>query len=278
MSPNFIAKPIRVSFQTLQSLGIETTMTAHHTRLILTLAVAPLALGLAACKQEAAAPAGEAPKGDAVAAVAPPAGKAWTEVVEVTADGGYRMGNPNAPVKLVEYGALSCSHCAEFSEAASKELLGDYVSSGKVSYELRFFMLNVLDVPATLLATCGTPEATIPLADQFWGFQKTMFDNLQKAGDAQVQAAASLPPQQRFAAVAKVGGMDEFFASRGIAQAQAAACLADTNKATALANVTNKATSEMGVTGTPTFFLNGAKLEGNTWDKIKLGLQNAGAR
>jgi protein-disulfide isomerase len=250
-------------------------MLPTRTRLFLTLALAPLAL--AACKSEPASPAGDAPKGEAVAAVAPPAGKAWTDVVEVTADGGYKMGNPNAPIKLMEYGALSCSHCAEFSETGSKELLADFVASGKVSYELRFFMLNALDVPATLLATCGAPEAVIPLADQFWAFQKTMFENLQ-TNQAQLQAAGELPPQQRFGAIAKVGGMDQFFASRGIAQAQGATCLADISKATALANATNKATSEMGVTGTPTFFLNGAKIEGNTWQVVKLALQNAGAR
>lgn len=250
-------------------------MLTTRTRLFLTLALAPLAL--AACKSEPASPAGDAPKGEAVAAVAAPAGKTWTEVVEVTADGGYKVGNPNAPVKLIEYGALSCSHCAEFSETGSKELLADFVGSGKVSYELRFFMLNALDVPATLLTTCGTPEAVVPLADQFWAFQKTMFANLQ-ANQAQFQAASELPPQQRFGAIAKVGGMDTFFASRGISAAQGAACTADISKATALANATNKATSEMGVTGTPTFFINGAKIDGNTWPVVKLALQNAGAR
>ncbi len=253
-------------------------MTAKRTRLFQTLAIAPLALGLAACKQEATAPAGEAPKGEAIAAIAPPAGKAWTDVVEVTADGGYRVGNPNAPIKLMEFGALSCSHCAEFSEAASAELLGQFVASGRVSYELRFFMLNALDVPATLLATCGSPEAVIPLADQFWAFQKTMFQNLQAGGEAQLQAAGSLPPEQRFAAIAKLGGMDTFFAARGIPQAQAATCLADVNKATAFVNATQKAGTEMGITGTPTFFLNGAKLDFNTWDKVKGALQGAGAR
>ena len=117
----------------------------------------------------------------------------------------------------------------------------------------------------------------MPLADQFWAFQKTMFANLQ-ANQAQFQAASELPPQQRFGAIAKVGGMDTFFASRGISAAQGAACTADISKATALANATNKATSEMGVTGTPTFFINGAKIDGNTWPVVKLALQNAGAR
>lgn len=250
-------------------------MNANRTRLLITLALAPLAL--AACKQEASSPASEAPKGEAVAAVAPPAGKTWTEVVEVTPEGGYRVGNPNAPVKLMEYGALSCSHCAQFSETASKELLGDFVTSGKVSYELRFFMLNALDIPATLLATCGSPEAVITLAEQFWAYQPKMFETLQ-ANEAQYQQASALPPAQRFTAIAKAGGMDTFFASRGIAQTQGQACTGDVNKATAFANGTNKAATEMGITGTPTFFLNGAKIEGSTWPLIKTALQNAGAR
>jgi protein-disulfide isomerase len=242
-------------------------MIATRSRLFLALAAAPLALGLAACQQEATPAAGsEAPEGAVVAAVTAPAGKTWTDVVEVTADGGYKMGNPNAPIKLMEYGALSCSHCAEFSETGSKELLGTYVASGKVSYELRFFMLNVLDVPSTLLA------------DQFWGFQKTMFSNLQAAGEAQMQAAGALPPNQRFAAIAKLGGMDTFFASRGISAAQGASCLADLNKATALANGTSKATSDLGVSGTPTFFVNGSKLDVNTWPGVKTALDRAGAR
>lgn len=253
-------------------------MTATRTRLFLTLAIAPLAL--IACKADPAAEVtkSDGPKGEAAAAVAPPAGKAWTEVVELTADGGYRMGNPNAPVKLIEYGALSCSHCAEFSETASKELLGEFVASGRVSYELRFFMLNVLDVPSTLLATCGPVEAVIPLADQFWAFQKAMFDNLKASGDAQIQAAASLPPEQRFAAIAKLGGMDTFFTTRGISADQGKVCLADTKKATAFANATNKASTEMGVTGTPSFFINGTKLDAGTWPGVKTALMAAGAR
>ncbi len=251
-------------------------MTNQRFRLLLTLAVAPLAL--AACKQEAATSGDDAPKGEAIAAIAAPAGTSWTETFAKTADGGYLVGNPNAPIKLVEYGALSCSHCAEFSETSTADLRGTFVASGKVSYELRFFMLNGLDIPATLLATCGSTEAVLPLAEQFWAWQPNMFASLKAAGDAQFQAAGSLPPNQRFAALAKIGGMDSFFAARGIPQAQAASCLADVTKATALADATNKAGTEKGINGTPTFFLNGTKLNEGTWPGVKTALQAAGAR
>ena len=206
-----------------------------------------------------------------------PAGATWADTYTATPEGGYRMGNPEAPVKLVEYGALSCSHCAEFAEKSAAELRDNFIASGRVSYEVRFFMLNALDVPATLLATCGSPEATLPLAEQFWGWQKNMFTNLQ-ANQAALTAAGQLPPEQRFAALAQAGGMDTFFASRGIAADQAKVCLADTAKATKLVEATNKAGEELNITGTPTFFLNGAKLEGNTWEVIKVALEKAGAR
>ena len=244
--------------------------------LALATALAPLALGLAACDKSGEG--GGAVTGEPIAKIAPPAGKAWADTVSVTPEGGYRMGNPDAPIKLVEYGALSCSHCAEFSEAASTELRDSFVASGRVSWELRYFMLNQLDVPATLLATCGAPEAVLPLSEQFWAWQPTMFENLQKADKAQLEAVGNLAPAQQFAAMAQLGGMDAFFASRGIAADQGQACLADTKKAAALAAQRDKASKEMNVTGTPTFFVNGRRLEVNTWALVKADLERAGAR
>lgn len=249
-------------------------MTASKTRLAIT---AVLALALAACGSKDEGATAGAVTGEPIAKIAPPAGQNWAETYSVTPEGGYLMGNPNAPIKLVEFGALSCSHCAEFSETSATELRDNFVASGRVSFEVRFFMLNALDVPATLLATCSTPEATLPLAKQFWGWQRDMFANLQN-NQAALQAASALPPAQRFGAIAKAGGMDTFFASRGVAADQASACLADTNKATALVAATEKAGKDYNVTGTPTFLLNGKLIEGNTWEVVKVALEKAGAR
>ena len=240
--------------------------------------LAALALSLAACgKSDDTAGAPEA-SGTPIAKIAPPAGQAWADKITVTSEGGYLMGNPEAPIKLVEYGALSCSHCAEFSEAGFAELRDDYINSGRVSFELRHFMLNPLDISATLLATCGAPESVIPLSEQFWAWQPTMFSNLQSAGDAQLQAAGNLPPAQRFGAIAQAAGMTQFFAERGIAADQAAACLADVDKATALSNATQKASEEKKVSGTPWFFINGRDVGTQTWATLEPMLQNAGAR
>lgn len=244
-------------------------------RLAFALALAPLALGLAACGKKEGADA--ATKSEAIAKVAPPAGKAWTDVVTKTPDGGYLMGNPNAAIKLVEFGALSCSHCAEFSHESTAELR-DIVASGRVSYELRLFMLNGLDMPAALLVTCGAPEAVPGLAEQFWAWQPNMFQNLQGAGDARMQAIQAEKPPQSFILLAKAGGMDQFITSRGITTKQATDCLSDTKKATDLANQTQAASAKYEITGTPTFMLDGDKLTQNTWPEIKALLENRGAR
>jgi len=245
-------------------------------RLAFALAVMPLALGLAACgkKNDTAVVADTA-----LAKVAPPAGKQWSDVISATHDGGYLMGNPDAPLKLVEYGALSCSHCAAFSTEGFPKLRDDYVNSGRVSYELRFFMLNALDVPAVELATCANaPETVIPMAEQYWAWQPTMFANLKAAGQDAFQKVQTLPANQRPAVLARLTGMNEFFAQRGIATDQGAACLADVSRATALASATDKATKDFDVTGTPAFILNGRNLDVSSWDALEPVLQKAGAR
>lgn len=242
----------------------------------LMLALAPFALSLAACGQKTdGAPAADAP----IARVAPPAGKQWSDVITHTTDGGYRMGNPDAPLKLVEYGALSCSHCAAFSGEGFPKLRDAYVNSGRVSYELRFFMLNPLDVPAVLLATCGEgTDTVIPLAEQFWAWQPTMFANLKAAGDQAMKQIQQLPAQQRIPVIARMTGMNDFFAQRGIATGQGAQCLADGTRANALVAATDKATSQYNVTGTPAFILNGRNLDVASWEQLEPALQKAGAR
>lgn len=243
----------------------------------LLLAALPLTLGLGACDKKDDAAASGASSSEPIAKIAAPAGKAWTETFSATPDGGYLMGNPNAPIKVIEYGALSCSHCAEFSETGFPKLRDDYVASGRVSFELRLFLLNALDMPAVLLATCGSPETAIPLSEQFWGWQRTMFANLQK-DEAAFQRISTLPVDQRFATLAQLSGMSEFFASRGIAAAQGASCLADTAKATKLAATTEQWSKEYDITGTPTFFVNGNKTSVAGWPELEAMLQKAGAR
>src|SRR5918998_2689468 len=62
--------------------------------------------------------------------VKPPPGGDWAQVVSQTPAGGFVMGNPNARVKLIEFGSMTCPHCREFDEAGVQPLIDKYVKTG----------------------------------------------------------------------------------------------------------------------------------------------------
>src|SRR5687768_3218644 len=79
----------------------------------------------AACNAEKAGDS-SAPIAQATA-VKPPKGGDWQQVVAQTPAGGFVMGNPDAAVKLIEYGSMTCPHCAEFDETGVQPLIDKYV-------------------------------------------------------------------------------------------------------------------------------------------------------
>ncbi len=247
---------------------------ATTSRLLIAALALPLALGLAACDKGSEDKAGLS--GEPVPTVAPPAGKAWTEVVTKTPEGGYLMGNPNAPIKLIEYGSLSCPHCAKLAQEGFAKLTGTYVASGRVSFEFRSFAIHPQDVPLTVLASCGTTEAFIPLVEQAYANFDALAASTQ-AGAQKAEAAMSLPEKERFVAFADATGYTDFFAARGIAKDQGHACLADFARASAIARQAEQYGKE-GIDSTPTLLINGSKLDGNTWAELEPALQRAGAR
>lgn len=244
-------------------------------RTLLTLIAAPLSLALAACGSN-----GDdsgTTSGEPVARIAPPAGKSWADVVEKTPEGGYRMGNPDAPIKLVEYGSLTCPHCADFAAKSAAELRDNFVASGRVSFEFRNFVRDGLDITAAQLTRCGTPESYFALTEQVFANQNAMFEQAQKAGQ-NLDQAMTAPPEKRGIAIAQLVGLTDFFAARGIAKEQAATCLADGAAAEALAKATQDQAKQYDIQGTPTFLINGQKVEMNTWPEVKAKLEQAGAR
>jgi len=238
------------------------------------IALAPLML--LACSDDAT-PGGAAPAGEALPAIAAPAGQNWLDTVVITPESGYQVGNPDAPIKLVEYASHTCSHCAEFAANGKETLKSKYVASGVVSFEQRETFLNPFDLVIAGLAQCGTKEQFHPLSDQVWGNLESVFAGLQGNTQA-VQAAGNLPTNQRFAAIGKATGLLDFFAARGVSEDQGITCLTDQAKMEALVKSTEANNAKDQIQGTPTFFLNGKKLEGTTWEIIEPQLQRAGAR
>jgi protein-disulfide isomerase len=188
--------------------------------------------------------------------IAAPQGSDWTQTVVETAEGGYRMGNPNAPVKLVEYASVTCPHCREFEEEGGPILRDKYVKSGQVSWEFRPILLFASDPGATALLYCQGAVPFFRLKEELYADQPNWAVKLQGLSEPQQQQLNALPPQQRAAELVKVAGLDQFFQQRGMPAARIQSCLADQANFKKIADTTERSTKE-GVTGTPTFFING---------------------
>jgi protein-disulfide isomerase len=233
------------------------------------------ALALAACGGGDTA---GAPKGQALAKVVAPAGQAWVDVVTKTDFGGYQMGNPDAKLKLVEYGAITCPGCAQFSVQSTEEL-NELVNTGTVSMEFRPFLVHgIQDVPGFLLAQCSGPEAFFPLTEQLYAEQPSWLGKISTVTDADQQAMQKMSPEQISTLLGTRLGLIEFVKSRGISEDQAKSCLADKAAIDGLIKTTERGTKEDGVSGTPFFMLNGAKLDASSWNQVKTKLVEAGAR
>ena len=240
----------------------------------LMIAVAALAT-LSACNK--APDAGQKPAATSIAA---PAGVNWVETVSETAGNGMLMGNPAAPIKLLEYGALSCPHCAHFSKE-SREGLKAMIASGKVSYELRTFLIHPqLDLPASILAKCNGPAP-------FFGVVENMFDRQQEwmsqdkfalLTPAVQQGWASMSPNQIAGDVATRLGLITFVSQFGVGEAKAKACLADPAAFAKLEKMMKDADNQYKIQSTPTFIINGQKAEGaSDWTSLQTELKKAGA-
>jgi len=243
--------------------------------------LAPLALALFAlsgCGSQGDGNSGGGNAAGAIAGKAAPAGTNWADTVVATPEGGMRMGNPDAPIKLIEFGSYTCPHCRDFGEQSHDPLERDYVNTGKVSFEYRNFVRDPLDISVALLARCSGPEAFFALSSQFFGNQEAMIKQVQSYGEAAYQQAVSAPPQQRFIKLAELGGLIEFAKQRGVPEDKARVCLANIKEAEALATGVDRAVSQYQINGTPSIIMNGTRLENvATWPSLQERLKDAGA-
>lgn len=214
------------------------------------------------------------PAADAGAQRAParvaPAARDWTQTIVRTPEGGYRMGNPAAPIKLIEFLSFACPHCAQFHADSGTGLFRDYVRPGRVSVEYRNILINAADVPATILARCATPRAYFAMGHELLSTQgawEGRLSTLTAAQRAQLNGQQPIVIAQRLAPMI---GLDRVAARFGLTPAAQRACLANPANFNILDRMGNAANSQYGVTGTPTFVINGRVItDTNEWSGIE---------
>ncbi len=194
-----------------------------------------------------------------------PAKVNWVTVVAPTPEGGMRMGNPKAAVKLIEYGSRTCPHCARFDAEGLPALKAGPIAAGKLSYEFRDYPVHgALDLGPILLGRCVSVAQFFPLLDAMFANQQTLLANAQ-AVVTKLEGMPNATPNQVATTFATDLGYVDFVKRRGLPAARAQACLASPAGVNSVVAMTDVAEKQFGVNSTPTFVVNGTKAE-NVYD------------
>lgn len=210
-------------------------------------------------------------------AIGAPAGAAppkpapnWAATITRSADEGYVLGNPAAPLKLVAYVSFTCPHCADFEAESDAQLRLGMIAPGKGSYEMRPFLRNVVDVAASLLAECGPPARFFGNAQLLFATQQQWVAPAANLTSAQKARWQSPDFATRMRAIAGDLGLYAIMERRGYDRVTLDRCLADKALADRLAKHTEEAGKRDFVTGTPTFLIDGVPLAGTySWEVLR---------
>lgn len=197
----------------------------------------------------------------------------WLSVTERT-EKGHRNGNPDADAHLIEFISYTCGHCADFAKQGDGTLDLAAVGPGHISIEVRPVIRNYLDLVVTMLAQCGDPAGFKRRHRALLYSQETWLPKAVNAPQSQQQVWARMTPAAR-ANAATALGLNDTMRDHGLSTGQITSCLRD--EAAAQKILANDAAdrTEFGITGTPTFALDGKTLEGvGNWPTLASALQN----
>ncbi len=205
----------------------------------------------------------------ALAPLAAVSAQNWLGTYAVTA-AGHRMGNPDAPAKLVEFVSYTCPHCGEFFKEADAPIKLSLVQTGKASVEVRNVIRDPVDLAAAVLVNCGDPSKFWGNHDMFFARQDKWTTAWQLTLPSQRQRWQSGALGARMRAIASDLDFYGMMETRGYSRAQVDRCLSDETAIKALADKADAAAQADGVNSTPNFLLNGKLLKGvYTWDQLQ---------
>jgi protein-disulfide isomerase len=168
------------------------------------------------------------------------------------------MGAADAKVTVIEYGSASCTHCARFNNDIFPGFKAKYVDTGQVRYVFREFLTEPVNLAAAsfLLARCAGKDKYFSVLDAIFHAQAGIY----KTGDADA-------------------ALNKIAKDAGLSDAQANACLSDKAAIDALNARVQGYINNDKISGTPTFFVDGERLEGvQTLVQLDAAIARAEAR
>ena len=168
------------------------------------------------------------------------------------------IGDPDAPLTIIEYASFTCPHCASFHEKTYRDLKKNYIDTGKIKFVFREIYFDKYGIWASMIARCAGPKKFFGLTDMLLSSQRTWA----RAGD-------DLAVVTELSKIARLAGMEE---------EQIQSCLRDGNKIKALVAWYKENATADGVRSTPSFMIDGqlySNMDYNEFSKLldeKLGL------
>ena len=153
--------------------------------------------------------------------------------------GDLALGDPDAPVTVIEYFSLTCPACRDFHQNIYDPLKRDHVDAGKVRFVARDFPLNAPALEAAVLAHCAG-------RDRYFAFIDVLFQTFD-------DWASSRDYTEKLAQIGELGG---------VSRDRFEVCLADKDLENAIFQSKADGHDEYDVSGTPTLVVNGEKYEG----------------
>ncbi|MFD0915925.1 DsbA family protein [Pseudahrensia aquimaris] len=189
-----------------------------------------------------------------------PLSAAWAEKIDGLFDNiplaDRIMGDPNAPVTIVEYASMTCPHCKTFHEKVLPTLKEKYIETGKAKLILRPFPFDkdARGEAAFMLALCAPQDQYYGMIDAIYGIQE--------------QLRTSPNVIQDLRRITKLAGMSE---------EQFNDCLSGKSQETYTQMIEgrNRASRDFKVTGTPSIYVNGEKLGDYSLDAVTAAIEAA---
>jgi protein-disulfide isomerase len=197
--------------------------------------------------------------GGGAAGPAPPIDKATyvppeTQLMAAGPLGERALGKADAPVTVIEYVSLTCPHCANFQKNLFPRIKQEFIDTGKIRFIVREFPIGHTSGNAAVINRCAPEDKYFFLLNQFLTRQPEWV-SLEVRPDA-------------IYGVAKSSGMTRETFDK---------CLSNQTIIDGLTEVKQRG-RQFGVIGTPTFFINGRKAQGEvTYDEIKAMIEQAPA-
>ena len=150
------------------------------------------------------------------------------------------LGNPAAKVTVIEYASASCPHCAHFNNDVFPAFKAKYIDTGRVHYVFREFLTPPAEVAAAsfLIARCAGKDKYFSVLDTIFRGQEHMY----QTGDIK-------------------GALAHAASLAGMSEGQMEACLTNEAAGDALSARVERYAKEDGISMTPTFVINGKKME-----------------